>query len=293
MKTLLETVKDAARRQVAVGHFNISDLAGLKAIFEAAQELNLPVVIGVSEGEREFVGVRQAAALVKCLREEYSAGDGGYPIFLNADHTYSLDKIKEAVAAGFDMVIFDGAKLPFEENIAKTKEVVEYARAANPKIIVEGEIGYIGVSSAVFKELPAGAKVEEKDLPTTEQAAEFVKRTGIDFLAPAVGNVHGMFANAPNPRLHIDRIKEIKMAVGVPLVLHGGSGIVDEDFTAAIKAGISIIHINTEIRRAWRRGVEDGLRKNPEEVAPYKILPPAVEAIKKIVKERLTLFSGG
>ena len=280
MKTLLQVIKEAEKNNVAVGHFNISDLAGLKAIFSAAQELNLPVVIGVSEGEREFVGVRQAAALIKSLREEYD-----YPIYLNADHTYSLEKIKEAVVAGFDSVIFDGAKLPHEENIKKTKEVVEYVKSVNPSIIVEGEIGYIGVSSAVFKELPTGAKIEEKDLPTAEQAADFVKRTGVDFLAPAVGN-------APNPRLHIDRIAEIKKATGVPLVLHGGSGIVDEDFVSAIKAGINMVHINTEIRRAWRRGVEKGLQDKPDEVAPYKILPPAVGGIKDVVIRRLKLFNG-
>ncbi|HUY69528.1 MAG TPA: class II fructose-bisphosphate aldolase, partial [Candidatus Tyrphobacter sp.] len=245
MKNIKETIKEAEDKKIAVGHFNISDLAGLKAIFETARRLGLPVLIGTSEGEREFVGPRQAVALVESLREEYN-----WPVFLNADHTHSLQKIKEAVEAGYDAVLFDGGKLPFEENLRQTKEVVSYVRATRPEVTVEGELGYIGTSSAVFEKLPEGAAANEAQFTSVEEAKRFVEETGVDFLAPAVGNVHGMFKNAPNPRLDIDRIRAIKEAVGIPLVLHGGSGIVDEDFTAAVKAGISVVHINTEIRVA-------------------------------------------
>src|SRR3990167_6057541 len=119
IKNLLEIIKDTESKKVAIGHFNISDLAGLKGIFEAARELGLPIIIGASEGERDFIGVKQCAALIKSLRETYD-----YPIYLNADHTHSLEKVKEAVEAGFDAIIFDGSKLPFEENIKQTKEAV-------------------------------------------------------------------------------------------------------------------------------------------------------------------------
>ncbi len=286
MKTLLEVLNEAESKKVAIGHFNISELAGLKGIFAAAQELNLPVLIGVSEGEREFIGVRQAVALIKSLREQYD-----FPIFLNADHTHSLDKAKEAAEAGFDEIIFDGSKLPFEENIKQTIEAVKIIRGINPNIVIEGEIGYIGSSSEVM-----AAKPEGIEFTTPEQAKQFVDATGIDVLAPAVGNMHGllkeMVSGDLKKRLDIPRIAAIKAACGKFMTLHGGSGTADEDFVAAVKAGMTIIHVSTELRLAWRRGIEEGLKNNPDEVAPYKILPPAVEGIKKIVVDRLRLFNG-
>jgi fructose-bisphosphate aldolase class II len=287
MKTLRETLEEARAGKRAVGHFNIADLAALKGIFGAAKDLDLPVVIGLSEGERDFVGVRQAAALVKSLREERD-----FPIYLNADHTHSIERIKAAVDAGFDAVLFDGGKLPLEENIERTKEVVAYARAAGRDIVVEGELGYIGSSSEVFTELPAGAAIRPEDLTKPDDAKRFVEATGIDLLAPAVGNVHGMFANAANPRLSIDTIRAIAGAVPAGLVLHGGSGTTDDDFTQAIAAGVVIVHISTELRRAWRAGVERGLAEHPGELAPYKILPDAVAEVAEVVKKRLALFAG-
>ncbi|MBI2033948.1 MAG: class II fructose-bisphosphate aldolase, partial [Candidatus Liptonbacteria bacterium] len=253
MTSLLKIIDEARKNKTAIGHFNISDLVGLKAIYEAAYALNLPVIIGTSEGEREFLGLEQAVALVASLREKYN-----FPIFLNADHTHSLEKIKEAVESGYDAVLFDGSKLSLEENVSQTKEVVRYVKSKNKKILVEGEIGYIGSSSVILKELPKGAALGPEDLTKPEEAAEFVKKTGVDLLAPAVGNIHGMFANIPNPRLDIKRIAAIAKAVTTPLVLHGGSGTNDNDFVSAIRAGVSIIHINTEIRAAWRRGLEEG-----------------------------------
>ena len=142
--------------------------------------------------------------------------------------------------------------MPFEENIKKTKEVVEYVKSVNSDILVEGELGYLGGSSVILKEIPKDAAIKPEDLTNPEQAAQFVKETGIDLLAPAVGNIHGMFKNAPNPNIDIERIGKLRNMAGAPIVLHGGSGIRDEDFTKAIDVGISIIHINTEIRLAWR-----------------------------------------
>lgn len=285
-KSLREYLKAASEKKVAIGHFNISDIAALWAIFDSAKELDLPIIIGVSEGEREFIGVRQVAALVKSLREEFD-----YPIFLNADHTYTLHGVKKAAEAGFDMVIFDGAKLSLSENTAQTKAAAEIARSVNPNILIEAEIGYIGTSSKLLDVLPEGALTDESALPSAEMAKKFVSDTRIDLLAPAVGNIHGMLKNAPNPRLKINRIKEISEASGVPLVLHGGSGIMDNDFTDAIEAGIRIIHINTEIRVAWRKGVEEVLRANADEVTPYKILSGAKKEVGKVVTNRLKLFN--
>ncbi|TAN57183.1 class II fructose-bisphosphate aldolase [Patescibacteria group bacterium] len=292
MKSLKSYIKDAEKRKVAIGHFNISDLAGLKAIFEAAKELSeqagrqIPVIIGLSDGERGFVGIKQAAAMVKNYQKEYA-----YPIFLNSDHTHDPEDIKKCVEAGFDAVLFDAGKLSLEENIQKTKDVVAWVRQAKPKVLVEGELGFIGASSVLLDKLPEGAAIREEDLTTPEQAERFVRETGVDLIAPAVGNIHGMFKNAPNPNLSINRIKDLRKAGKRPIVLHGGSGTSDADFVAAIEAGVSIIHINTEIRRAWRQGIENVLKNNPDQIVPYKLLQGAIDEMKKVITQRLKLFN--
>src|SRR3989338_1150488 len=285
MVTLKEAIAEAEKKGIAIGHFNISTTDALWGIFDAARELNVPIIIGVSEGERSFIGVRQAKALVQSIQDEYH-----YPIFLNADHSYSFDSAKEAIDAGYDAVIFDGAKLPLEENIAITKQVVEYARKTAGEVLVEGELGYIGESSSILSEIPEAVK--KSGMTTSEEATRFVAETGVDLFAPAVGNIHGMLRDLKEPPLDIPRIKAIRSAAGVPLVLHGGSGTSDDDFMEAIKAGISIVHINTEIRKAWRDALGVSIQEDPDTVAPYKILKNSREAVRKVVFERLKLFSG-
>ncbi len=286
MKSLLEYLKQSQEEKKAIGHFNISDLVALKAIFNSARNLNLPIIIGVSEGEREFVGVSQAAALVSSLRHEYN-----YPIFLNADHTHSIEKVKEAAIAGFDEIIIDFSNLPLDENIAKTKEAITLARSINPQVVIEGEIGFIGKSSEVMEKAPEGL-----ELTKPEDAKRYVEETKVDVLAPAVGNMHGllksMVSGDVKKRLNIELIGKLKEATnGVYMTLHGGSGTADSDFLAAIKAGMNIVHVNTEIRIAWRKGVEQALKDKPDEVAPYKLLPIAIDEIGKIVTQRLELFN--
>jgi fructose-bisphosphate aldolase class II len=287
MKTLKEYIKEAEGKGIALGHFNISNLETLKGIFEAAKKLDVPVIIGTAEGERNFIGTKQAAALIKSLREEFD-----YPIFLNADHTYSFDKVKEAVDAGYDAVIFDATNLSFEENIKITKQCVEYAKSINPDILVEAELGFIGSSSKVLDAIPEGVKITEEFLTKPEEAKRFVMETGVDMLAPAIGNIHGMLKGGKDPALNIQRIKEIKEAVGIPMVLHGASGNSAEDIKAAIKAGMSIVHINTEIRVAFRQALVKSLQENPDEVAPYKYMKGAVQAVQAVIEEKLKLFSG-
>ena len=286
MVTLREVLHDAQRRGGAVGHFNFSDLVALQASIASARELKVPVMVGVSEGERAFVGVRQAAALVKSLREET-----GHPIFLNADHTHSLEKAEEAARAGFDEIIFDGSGMRFEDNVKQTAKAVEAIKSINPSILVEGEVGYIGTSSEILAKAPEGIGA----LTTAQEATEFVSATHIDVLAPAVGNMHGllqsMVSGEAQKHLDIERIGALRTACGIFMTLHGGSGTNDHDFQRAIKAGMTIVHVNTELRLAWRRGLEATLKAHPDEVAPYKILPGAYDAVKEVVTARLKLFN--
>ncbi|HEY2487502.1 MAG TPA: class II fructose-bisphosphate aldolase [Candidatus Binataceae bacterium] len=286
MHSLRQALTEAEKRNVAIGHFNTSDLTALRAIVDAARELKLPVLVGVSEGEREFIGTRTAAAIVRSLRDE-----SPFPIFLNADHTHSLEKVKEVAEAGYDEVIFDASKLPLEENLKQSKRAVEIAKSIRPEILVEGEIGYIGSSSAILEKRPE----ESLHMTDPEEARQFAAETGIDVVAPAVGNMHGllreMVSGQSHKHLDVPRIGVIKRAVGKFMTLHGGSGTADHDFVAAIKAGMTIVHVNTELRLAWRKGVEEGLRKDPDEVAAYKIMPAAYHSVFEVVKERLTLFN--
>jgi len=288
MKTLREYIKEADEAGAAIGHFNISNLEALHGIYNAAKKLNLPIIIGVSEGEEEFVGREEVVALVRAIRER-----DNYPIFLNADHHYSFENVKKALDAGYDAAIIDAVTLPLEENILLTKKCVDYARELSKKenrdILIEAEIGFIGTSSKILDEMPEG--VNEATMTTPEDARHFVEQTGIDLLAPSVGNVHGMVKGG-NPRLHPERVKAIREAVGIPLVLHGGSGSMNEDFVSCIKKGIDIVHINTEIRVAYRDAVKKSLIENPDEVAPYKILKGAVFAVEQVVEARLKLFNG-
>jgi len=285
METLRTVLTRSEKQGVALGHFNVSDLVLLKAVVAAAVEIKVPVVLGASEGERDFLGTRQLAALVKSLREE-----SGVPVFLNADHTHSLAKALEAVKAGFDAVVADFSALPFAENVARTKEAVEAIKAINPAVVVEGEIGDIGSGSDIHDTM----RSEFRTLTRPEEAQQFVAATGIDVLAPAVGNMHGMLKSMvqgkAKKRLNIERIAEIKKAAGVFLTLHGGSGTDDTDFRNAIRAGINIIHINTELRVSWRQSLEESLKRQPNEVVPYKILPPVVDSVKQVVASRLKLF---
>jgi ketose-bisphosphate aldolase len=285
MATLRGVLANARREGVAVAHFNVSEIAALNAIVAAARNLRLPVMIGASEGERAFIGVRQVAALVKSYREESE-----FPIFLNADHTHSIEKAEQAARAGFDEIIFDGSSLPFEKNVEQTRKAVELIKSINPDCLVEGEIGYIGTSSDVIDKVPEGAGI----MSTPEEARQFVAATGVDILAPAVGNMHGllqsMVSGAVQKRLDIGRIAAIRDAAGIFMTLHGGSGTNDEDFKQAIKAGMTIIHINTEIRLAWRRAMEAALAAD-QSVVPYKVMAPVVAAIQKVVEARLRLFN--
>jgi fructose-bisphosphate aldolase class II len=282
---LWAVLQEAEHRRVAIGHFNFSELVVLKAAAQASRELGVPVVMGVSESEREFVGVPQAAVLIRSIREET-----GQKIFLNADHTHTVEKAEEVARAGFDMIVFDASEKPLEQNIAETKRAVEAAKSIHPGILVEGEVGYVGSGSEIHDKRPDNLRLADP-----QEAREFVAATKVDLLAPSVGNMHGMLASmiqgTQHKRLDLPLVAAIKEAVEMPLTLHGGSGTDNDDFRKAIRAGITMIHINTELRVAWRKGLEEELRKDAVSVAPYKVLPGVVEKVRAVIVDRLKLFN--
>ncbi len=282
MQNLKEAIAGARQKRIAIGHFNISDSNQMRALALASRETSLPVIVGLSEGEREFFRLSHARKLVDVYRAE------GTDMYLNADHTYGMDKAKAAIDAGVDSIVVDGAKLPLAENIALVKQVLAYARASGREVVIEVELGYIGQSSKLHDELPEGVSLE--NLTSVADAMEFVSESGADCFAPAVGNIHGMLKNATEPKLHADRVAEISKATNVPLVLHGASGNTQADIVACIKAGVAVVHINTELRVLYRDSLKSAVAS--DEVAPYRFLSPAVETMKSYIAGKLRAFAG-
>ncbi|OGZ98719.1 MAG: hypothetical protein A3C07_00325 [Candidatus Sungbacteria bacterium RIFCSPHIGHO2_02_FULL_47_11] len=287
MISLKEYVMLAAHEQWSVGHFNASELDQFRAIVEACKEAGAPAFVGTSESEREHLGLAEAVALRDTFRKEYDI-----PIFLNADHTKSVEAAKKAIDAGYDSVHIDLSKSSLEENIKGTREVVEYTKQKSKhrksKVIVEGEVGYLVTdSSKVYKER---IEIPQGSLTKPEEAERFVKETGVEFFAPVVGNLHGIAANEPN--IDFKRIRDIRTVLpeNIGLVLHGGSGIPDEQVRAAVRAGIAVVHINTELRVAFTDALRKSLSEHLDEVAMYKLDEAAGDAMGKTVIDKLKLL---
>jgi len=288
MMSLREIIKNAWEQKKAILHINVADMAMFNAVATVAKKHETPIIMGVSEGERAFWGEKRIAALVQTARKE------GIPLFLNADHTHSFEKIKIAVEAGFDAVLFDAGALPLEENIRETRHVVEFVSQYNYKngtnVLVEAELGYIGAGSIILEEVPKDAAQRPEDLTSPQDALRFVQETGIDMLAPAVGTLHGMLAHSANPHIDLERIKAIQEIAHIPLVLHGGSGTPQEDVKKATHNGITILHISTQLRVAWKRALDMALLSNPKEIAPYKIFTDVSKTLEKTVEDILTMI---
>src|SRR4030042_6419541 len=277
----IKILKKAQKRKYALGQFNVSTDEQIRAIVEVAKKMKSPVIIGTSESERKFIGIKQAVALILTWCES-----SGVPIILNADHCKRFESDKEVIDAGYSAVHIDGSQLPFEKNIELTKKVAEYAKKRIPSVMVEGELGYLRGASEVRKKR---IQIKEEDLTKPEEAKTFVNRTGVDTLAIVIGNLHGI--EAESKKLHLDRLKKIKAVIpNTLLVLHGGSDTREKDIKKAIKLGIVKININTELRIAYSDALEKEIKKHPDEVKPYKILAPAVEEMKKVVTEKIKLF---
>ncbi|MFH1451271.1 MAG: class II fructose-bisphosphate aldolase [bacterium] len=276
-KDLKYYFKKAAKEGWAMGQFNFSTLEQLRAIFLAAEKLQAPTILGTSEKESLFFGIAEAVALVRIFRKR-----SGLPIFLNLDHGKDLSYLKRVADFGYDAVHFDGSQLPLRENIKKTAQLVEYC--CKKGVLVEGEVGVLAGSG---KNDLGKIAVAEKSLTRPQEAAEFVAKTKVDSLAISVGNVHGVYRQMP--QIDYLRIKEIKKTIKAFLVFHGGSGFGSKEITAAIKAGIVKININTELRIAWRTALERSLRQS-QEIKPYNLLLSVSEAVEKTVEDKIRLF---
>lgn len=286
MENLNWYLEQARLSHTAIGHFNFSTADVLRGIVEASRDAGAPaVMVGTSEGEASFIGFKEAVALVQALCEEFN-----FPVFLNADHFKSFEKCKEAIDVGYDSVLLDGSKLTYDENFVVTKKVVEYAREMskyrNIEISAEGELGYLRGSSEVQKNV----EISPDDYTKPDEAKNFVSKTGVDRLAVVFGNIHGIVTEQEE-KLDVEHFKKIVAAVpDVYYVLHGASGLKDEDVSAAIRAGIVNVHFNTELRVAYKEGIHKVFHDKPDETTPYKYLGPAVEEVKKVVSQKIKLF---
>ncbi|KKT28256.1 MAG: Ketose-bisphosphate aldolase, class-II [Candidatus Yanofskybacteria bacterium GW2011_GWA1_44_21] len=281
--TLNEYFKMAKENKTAIGHFNFSTEDVLKAIASAAKEAGAScVMVGTSESEADFIGLKEAVAMAKAVEDDIQ-----FPVFLNADHFKSFEKCKEAIDAGYGSVLIDGSKMSFAENTAVTKKVVEYAKTINSDISVEGELGYLKGGSLIQSKM----EISPSDYTKTEEARIFCQETGINRLAVVFGNIHGIVTEQKE-KLDIEHLMKIRLAVpDMFLVLHGASGLSDGDIKESIENGITNVHFNTELRVAYSEALREQLSQNPDETTPYKYLAPAAQEVKDLVIKKLALMA--
>ncbi len=280
----------AKENKFAIPHFNFASAEQLEAIVLGFKKVldfySLPyekyaLMVGTSEGEAKFLGYSQARALVDSWKKETNI-----PVFLNADHHKSFESCREAIDSGYDAVLIDASAMPFEENIKQTHKVIDYAKSKDGDISIEGELGYLRGESKLQETI----EVKSEDFTKPQEAKEFIEKTGVDRLAVAIGNIHGI-ATKQKMTIDFDLLKKInKAAPDIFLVLHGGSGLTNEDFKKAIENGITNIHINTEVRVAYREGLDEKLKEAPAETTPYKFLEGAVEKMREVVEEKVKIF---
>ena len=272
MKSMLEKAKN---EKYAVTHFNINNLEWTRFILEEAQKNNSPVILGVSEGAMKYMGgFKTVADMVNNLNDYLNIT---VPVALHLDHGSSFEMCKEAIDSGFSSVMIDASKYDLEKNIEITKKVVDYAKDKN--VSVEAEIGRVGSQEIDNNNGIVYASVSDSET--------FVNQTGIDFLAPALGSVHGLYKG--EPKLNFDRMEKICKLTNLPLVLHGGSGIYDEQIKKAISCGICKINFNTELQIAWSNSLREKL-KTDESYDPRKVIKMGEDALKKCVRNKCELL---
>ncbi|GLY08997.1 class II fructose-bisphosphate aldolase [Bacillus badius] len=277
--SMTEMLNKAKEEKYAVGQFNLNNLEFTQAILQAAEEEKSPVILGVSEGAARYMGgFKFVVAMVKALMEEYKVT---VPVAIHLDHGSSFEMCAKAIQAGFTSVMIDGSHHPLEENIALTKKVVELAHIHG--VSVEAELGRIGgqEDDLIVEDAEAAYAIPA-------ECDQLVRETGVDCFAPALGSVHGPYKG--EPKLGFDRMEEVMNLTGVPLVLHGGTGIPTKDIQRAISLGTAKINVNTENQIASAKTVREVLAEKPDLYDPRKYLGPARETIKETVKGKMREF---
>lgn len=271
-----EMLLKAREGKYAVGQFNINNVEWTAAILDKAQELNAPVILGVTSGASTYMGGwNTVVGLVRGLIIDHNIT---VPVALHVDHGASFEICKAAIDAGFTSVMIDGSHHPLEENIAIVKQVVDYAHLRG--VTVEAELGKVGGQEDNV--------VAESMYAVPEECVRMVKETGIDCLAPALGSVHGPYHG--EPKLGFKEMDTINQIVGVPLVLHGGSGIPEDQIKRAISLGTAKINVNTESQQAWAKIVREVLNKDPNVYDPRKIIGPGKKGIQEVVQAKCEIF---
>ena len=270
-----EMLIKARKEGYAVPAFNIHNLETVQVVVETAAEMKSPVILAATPSTVKYAGKDYLLAICKVAAERYDI-----PIAAHLDHSEDVDYIKDLIKMGYKSVMIDASMYPFEKNIEIVKEVVEFARKYH--VSVEAELGKLGG-------IEDGIKVEDKDafLTDPDSAVEFVKQTGIDSLAVAIGTAHGLYK--ADPELDFERLKEISEKVSIPLVLHGASGVPDKDVRQSIKFGISKVNIATELKIPFSNGVREYLINNPEANDPRKYMVPGKEKMKEVVKRKILM----
>lgn len=275
MKDLLAV---AQKNHFAVPAFNIGSDQLLKAVMKTVKELKSPVILEMSPDEFNFVGNAQIQAML------YEAAHTDVPVCIHLDHGDSYETVVRAIQAGMTSVMIDASKLPYEENVAVTKKVVETAHIAN--VSVESELGTIGTTG---NSIEGGTEGVIYTVP--EEAKQFIEDTGIDTFACAIGTAHGIYPKDMKPKLRIDILKDITDQVSVPLVLHGGSSNKDEEIAEAVKNGICKINISSDIKVAFYEQARKTLNENPGYREPLEIYPAAMEACGEVCADKIRLFN--
>jgi fructose-bisphosphate aldolase class II len=274
--TLRDVLGKAEKGGYAVGAFNANNMEIVQAIIESAVEERSPVIIQASQGAIKYAGLDFIVAMVMAAAESADV-----PVVLHLDHGTDFDQVMRCIRRGFSSVMIDGSRLPLEENISITKKVLEVARAVG--VSVEAELGKIGGTEDDIS-------VSERDALFTDpqEAKTFIEETGVDALAVAIGTAHGVYKG--EPRLDFPRLKKIKELTDVPIVLHGSSGVPDDAIRKAVELGVSKINIDTDIRQAFVGRAVAYMKENPDNIDPRKLLAPAKEEAKKIIREKMRLF---
>lgn len=274
--TLKEVLKEAEKGCYAVGAFNANNLEIVQAIIAAAEAENSPVILQASQGAISYAGLDYIVAMVKTAAEKSNV-----PVVLHLDHGKDFDEIMRCIRSGFSSVMVDGSSLPLEENIELTNRVIDVAGAVG--VSVEAELGKIGGTED-------NVSVSEREAAMTdpEEAVRFVQATAIDALAIAIGTAHGQYKG--EPKLDFERLEKIKQLVDVPIVLHGSSGVLDEDIKKAIGLGIRKVNIDTNLREAFVYKMREVMAAKPSEIDPRKILGPARDVLTEVVREKIRLF---